>query len=233
VDARKQPATPERPKRPPAVPAGALLLQLLAFRHFLPGSNRPWRSNRFNTKFFIASCLYIGNSFPYISQKPAVFSTHRSQAHDQTLPKTKTPMFRRKNAEPNCCKGGRMFFPEELLYNEDHVWVEEEAGQATIGITEYLQDEMEQILSVEMPEIGSEIELGDTLATIELPQGVMEIYSPLSGEVLEINQDLVDSPEWLNSSPYEDGWIICVKMTETEELEDLMDADDYTEFVQG
>jgi glycine cleavage system H protein len=165
--------------------------------------------------------------------KTGSFSTHRPQAHDSTLRKTKTPMFRRKNAEPNCCKGGRMFFPEELLYNEDHVWIEEETGHATIGITEYLQDEMEQILSVEMPEIGTEIELGDTLATIELPQGVMEIYSPLSGEVLEINQDLVDSPEWLNSSPYEDGWIIRVKMTETEELEDLMDADDYTEFVQG
>lgn len=126
-----------------------------------------------------------------------------------------------------------MLFPEELLYNEDHVWVEEDGDQATIGITEYLEDTMDEILSVEMPEVGTELELGDTLATIELRKGVMEIYSPLSGEVVETNQDLADAPEWLNSSPYEDGWLIRMTIAEVEEIEDLMDADEYTEFVQG
>lgn len=126
-----------------------------------------------------------------------------------------------------------MLFPEELYYNEDHVWIEEDGGQATIGVTEYLQDELAEALSIELPEVGTELEMGDTLATIELRQGTLEIYSPLSGEVQEANQDLTDSPDWLSSSPYEDGWIVRLKLVEADELEDLMDADDYTEFVQG
>ncbi|APG43143.1 glycine cleavage system protein H [Syntrophotalea acetylenica] len=130
-------------------------------------------------------------------------------------------------------KGDPMLFPEELYYNEDHVWIEEDGGQATIGVTEYLQDELAEALSIELPEVGTELEMGDTLATIELRQGTLEIYSPLSGEVLEANQDLTDSPDWLSSSPYEDGWIVRLKLVEADELEDLMDADNYTEFVQG
>lgn len=126
-----------------------------------------------------------------------------------------------------------MLFPEELLYNEDHAWIEEDGEQATIGITEHLQDDVDGILSIEMPEIGSVLDLGDILATIELSQGTFEIYSPLSGEVIEINQDLLDSPDWLSSSPYEDGWLVRLQLSEPEELEDLMDADEYTEFVQG
>lgn len=126
-----------------------------------------------------------------------------------------------------------MLFPEELLYNEDHVWIEEDGDRATIGITEHLQNEMDGVLSIEMPETGSVLELGDILATIELSQGTFEIYSPLSGEVLEVNLDLVDSPDWLSSSPYEDGWIARLHLSEPEELEELMDADEYTEFVQG
>jgi glycine cleavage system H protein len=126
-----------------------------------------------------------------------------------------------------------MLFPEELLYNEDHVWIEEDGDQATIGITEYLQDDMAEVLSIELPEVGTELEMGDTLATIEMQKGTLEIYSPLSGEVVESNQDLVDSPDWLSSSPYEDGWLIRLKLVEIEELDDLMDSDDYTEFVQG
>lgn len=126
-----------------------------------------------------------------------------------------------------------MLFPEELLYNEDHAWIEEDDEQATIGITEHLQNDVDGALSIELPEVGSELELGDILATIELSQGTYEIYAPLSGEVLEINQDLLDSPEWLSSSPYEDGWLVRLQLAEPEELEDLMDADAYTEFVQG
>jgi glycine cleavage system H protein len=126
-----------------------------------------------------------------------------------------------------------MLFPEELLYNEDHVWIEADGDLATIGITEYLHGDMQEILSIEIPEVGTDLETGDTLVTIELRQGTVEIYVPLSGEVLEANQDLTDSPDWLSSSPYEDGWIIRLKLADVEELEDLMDADDYTEFVQG
>ena len=126
-----------------------------------------------------------------------------------------------------------MLFPDELFYNEDHVWIEEDGDLATIGITEYLHGDMEELLSIEIPEVGTDLEMGDTLATIELRQGMVEIYSPLSGEVVEANQDLIDSPDWISSSPYEDGWMIRLKLTEIEELDDLMDADDYTEFVQG
>lgn len=126
-----------------------------------------------------------------------------------------------------------MLFPEELLYNEDHLWIEEDGEQAAIGVTEHLQNTVDGILSIEMPEVGSTLELGDILATIEVSEGAFEIYAPLSGEVLEVNQDLVDSPEWLSSSPYEDGWIVHLQISEPEELEDLMDADAYTEFVEG
>jgi glycine cleavage system H protein len=133
----------------------------------------------------------------------------------------------------HCHKGGPMLFPDELFYNEDHVWIEAEEDLATIGITEYLHGDIEEILSIEIPEVGTDLEMGDTLATIELRQGMVEIYSPLSGEVMEANKDLVDSPGWISSSPYEDGWLIRLKLIEFEELDELMDADDYTEFVQG
>jgi glycine cleavage system H protein len=190
------------------------------------------RHRNFKKKSFSSvSCLYIANSFPYISQKTGLSIGGYSET--QATENNATPMSRQKHPGPKCCKGDHMLFPEELLYNEDHVWVEEDGDQATIGITEYLEDTMDEILSVEMPEVGTELELGDTLATIELRKGVMEIYSPLSGEVVETNQDLADAPEWLNSSPYEDGWLIRMTIAEVEEIEDLMDADEYTEFVQG
>jgi glycine cleavage system H protein len=126
-----------------------------------------------------------------------------------------------------------MDFPEEFLYNEDHAWIRVEGNQATIGITHHAQELLEEILSVELPETGTVLEAGDAMATIESLQGMLDIYASLSGEVLEVNDSLLDSPDWINTSPYEDGWMVRLELIVPEELADLMDAQGYEDFVLG
>ncbi len=126
-----------------------------------------------------------------------------------------------------------MEIPEELLYTEEHLWLLVEGDTATIGVSEYLQEDLEELTSIELPETGDLLELGSPMATAESATTLLDFYAPLTGEVLETNDALEDSPEWLHHSPYEDGWLLRMKIEVSAELEDLLESDDYQDFIDG
>ena len=120
-----------------------------------------------------------------------------------------------------------MEFPEELKYTEEHEWVMVEEDLAVIGITDFAQDSLGDVVFVELPEVGTEVEAGKAFGVVESVKAVSDIYAPLSGTVEEINEDLLDAPEIINTSPYEDGWMIKIRMRDASDVDDLMDADAY------
>lgn len=124
-----------------------------------------------------------------------------------------------------------MDFPEELKYTEEHEWIAIEADIATIGISDFAQSQLGDVVFVELPEVGDELEAGKPFGVVESVKAVSDVYSPLSGEVMEINEDLPDAPELLNTSPYEDGWMIKIRLSNPQELDDLLDAAAYQELV--
>jgi glycine cleavage system H protein len=125
-----------------------------------------------------------------------------------------------------------MEFPDELKYTEEHEWVLLEDGVVTVGISDFAQDALGDVVFVELPEVGTVLEVGKPFGVVESVKAVSDVYAPVSGEVIEINEELQDTPELINTSPYEDGWMIKVKLADNTELDDLMDADDYQEFVE-
>ncbi len=125
-----------------------------------------------------------------------------------------------------------MEFPEELKYTEEHEWILVEEEIVTIGITDYAQDSLGDIVFVELPEVGATLEAGKPFGVVESVKAVSDIYAPVSGEVVEINEELVGAPEVINTSPYEDGWMIKIKLSDTSQLSDLLDADEYQEFIE-
>lgn len=125
-----------------------------------------------------------------------------------------------------------MDFPEELKYTEEHEWVLVEEDVATIGITDFAQEQLGDVVFVELPEVGDELEMGKTFGVVESVKAVSDIYAPVTGEVVEVNEELPDEPEILNSSPYDDGWMIKIKLTDPGELDELMDASSYQEFIE-
>lgn len=121
--------------------------------------------------------------------------------------------------------------PDNLKYSKEHEWVKVEGDTAIIGITDYAQGELGDVVYVELPEVGAEVSAGETFGTIEAVKAVSELYSPISGEVLEINSGLEDEPAAVNQSPYDDGWMIKVKMSDSKELDDLLDAAGYKDMI--
>jgi glycine cleavage system H protein len=124
-----------------------------------------------------------------------------------------------------------MEFPEGLKYSKEHEWVLVEGDTATIGITEYAQQELGDIVFVELPEVGEKIVKDDPFGAVESVKAVSDVYAPVSGTVLEINDVLPDNPETINDDPYGDGWMIRVDLTDKDDLKDLMDEDEYAEYV--
>jgi len=124
-----------------------------------------------------------------------------------------------------------MEFPEGLKYSKEHEWVLVEGNSATIGITEYAQEELGDIVYVELPEVGEKIVKDDPFAAVESVKAVSDVYAPVSGTVLEINDVLPDNPEIINDDPYGDGWMVRVELTDKDDLKDLMDAEEYAEYV--
>ncbi|WP_040929409.1 glycine cleavage system protein GcvH [Nosocomiicoccus massiliensis] len=122
-----------------------------------------------------------------------------------------------------------MATPNNLKYSEDHEWVKVDGDTVTIGITEFAQSELGDIVFVELPEEGDEIAKGDDFGSVESVKTVSELYAPVSGEVLEVNEELEDSPELVNESPYEEAWMLKVKLADASELDELMDAAAYDE----
>jgi glycine cleavage system H protein len=120
-----------------------------------------------------------------------------------------------------------MEFPEEFKYTEEHEWVMVEKDLAVIGITDFAQDALGDVVFVELPEVGTVLEAGKAFGVVESVKAVSDIYAPISGTVEEINDDLVDAPEILNTSPYEDGWMIKIRMTDATDADALMDVAAY------
>jgi glycine cleavage system H protein len=125
-----------------------------------------------------------------------------------------------------------MDFPDELKYTEEHEWLLVEDELVTVGITDFAQDSLGDIVFVELPEVGTMLVAGKPFGVVESVKAVSDVYAPISGEVIEVNEELPDSPETLNTSPYEDGWMIKIKPSDLSQLEDLLDADDYADFVE-
>jgi glycine cleavage system H protein len=122
-------------------------------------------------------------------------------------------------------------FPDDLLYNREHAWVRVEGETATIGITDYAQEKLGEILAIELPEVDSYVERDEPFGTIESAKGVFELISPVSGEVLNVNEDILDDIGIINSDPHDTGWMITLEMSDSEELDDLLDSREYHDFV--
>lgn len=124
-----------------------------------------------------------------------------------------------------------MSVPNNLLYTEDHEWILVDGDEATIGITDYAQGELGDIVMVEAMPVGTRFEKGDSLGSIEAVKATADVYAPLSGEILEVNAGLEDDPQLINHDPFEGGWIVRVRISNKAELDDLMSPDDYDEQV--
>ena len=116
---------------------------------------------------------------------------------------------------------------EGLKYTETHEWLKIKGNTAVIGITDHAQNELTDIVYVELPEIGKEIKKGEELCVVESVKSVSEIYSPVSGRVVTVNKKLEDSPEIINESPYDDGWLVELEIKDKSEIDDLLDAESY------
>jgi glycine cleavage system H protein len=118
--------------------------------------------------------------------------------------------------------------PENLLYTDDHEWILKESEQFfSVGITDYAQDSLGDVTFVEVPEVGTEFSKGDVFGVVESVKAASDLFMPVSGEIVEVNEDLNDSPELINEAPYEGGWIIKVKISDTDQSH-LLSPDDYS-----
>lgn len=126
-----------------------------------------------------------------------------------------------------------MHIPAELRYSSDHEWVRVDGTTVTIGITEYAQDALGDVVFVEMPDSGLTVAAGESFSEVESTKSVSDIYAPISGSVVEVNPALESKPELLNSDPYGEGWICRIEVANASELEGLMDADAYRALTEG
>lgn len=122
-----------------------------------------------------------------------------------------------------------MKIPEGLRYSEEHEWVKTEENQVRIGITDFAQDELGDVVFVELPEEGDKLEVDEPFGSVESVKTVSELYAPISGKVIEVNEDLNDSPEFVNDSPYDKAWMVVVEPSDMSELDNLMSARAYEE----
>ena len=124
-----------------------------------------------------------------------------------------------------------MAVPSEFKYSKEHEWVKVEGNTATIGITEYAQGELGDIVFVELPDVDDEINEGDTFGSVESVKTVSELYAPVSGKIVETNDELEDSPEFVNESPYEKAWMVKVELSDESQLDELLSAEHYSEMI--
>ena len=120
--------------------------------------------------------------------------------------------------------------PSELRYTQSHEWIrQEDDGSVTIGIADHAQGLLGDLVFVELPEVGSDMSAGEACCVVESVKAASDVYMPISGEILSVNEALVDAPEMINDSPFDDGWLMKVKPSAEQEIENLMDADAYQE----
>jgi glycine cleavage system H protein len=126
-----------------------------------------------------------------------------------------------------------MQIPDDLRYSTDHEWVRVEDGRARIGITDYAQDALGDVVFVDLPEVGAAATAGASISEVESTKSVSDIYAPVTGTIVEVNADLSDAPERLNEDPYGEGWICTIELADAAELDGLLDAAAYRALVEG
>ncbi len=127
-----------------------------------------------------------------------------------------------------------MNVPGDLRYSKDHEWVRSAAdNRVVVGITDYAQDALGDVVFVDLPDVGSTVTVGDSIGEIESTKSVSDVYSPLTGTVVEVNGELLDAPERVNTDPYGDGWMFTLEVAGADALDALMDAAAYTELTEG
>ena len=124
-----------------------------------------------------------------------------------------------------------MSHPSDRKYSNEHEWVIADGNVATIGISEFAQDQLGEVVYIELPSVGDTLNAGDTFGEIESVKSVSELYAPVTGEVVEVNDSLSDTPETVNQDPHGEGWMIKVRVDDAGELDNLMSADEYDEFI--
>ena len=124
-------------------------------------------------------------------------------------------------------------YPENFYYSQDHEWLKVEGEEAVLGITDFAQKQLGDIIYVDLPAVGKTVEAHQTLATVESVKSVSDVYSPVAGEVIEVNQQLIQTPELINRDPHGQGWILKLRLKNKSELNSLMKAADYEKFLEG
>ena len=123
--------------------------------------------------------------------------------------------------------------PADLFYTKEHEWVRQEDGGLRVGITDYAQEELHEIVMVELPAAGTTVKADEVFGTVDSVKATSELFSPVSGEVVEMNEKLEEAPELVNNDPYGDGWMIVIKPADSNEIKSLMKADAYKSFIEG
>lgn len=124
-----------------------------------------------------------------------------------------------------------MNVPDDLAYSSDHEWIRADGGRAKVGITDYAQDALGDVVYVQLPEVGTSVSAGEAIAEVESTKSVSDIFAPVSGTIVEVNGDLADAPERLNDDPYGEGWMFVIETAE--ERTGLLDADAYRSLIEG
>lgn len=126
-----------------------------------------------------------------------------------------------------------MQIPEDLRYSTDHEWIRVDGNKVRIGITDYAQDALGDVVFVDLPEVGSSADAGASISEVESTKSVSDIYAPVSGTIAEVNADLADAPERLNEDPYGEGWICSIELSDPSQIDGLLDAAGYRALVEG
>jgi len=124
-----------------------------------------------------------------------------------------------------------MEIPKDLRYSHEHEWVSVDDGVAIVGITDYAQDQLGDVVYIELPALGAKVVKDEAFGVVESVKAVSDVYAPLSGTVVEVNTDLPESPETVNEDPYGDAWMVKVEMSDPSEVDDLMDAEQYAAYI--
>ncbi len=122
--------------------------------------------------------------------------------------------------------------PKDIHYHRDHTWVRGDGKKVTIGLTDYAQQQLGDIFSIELPEIDTDVDADSELCEIEADKAVVPVVSPVSGVIVEVNEDIDRSPEIINEDPYGNGWLVVIKLSDTSELDDLMSKEEYERFLK-
>lgn len=125
-----------------------------------------------------------------------------------------------------------MNIPEDVKYTESHEWVRQDGEEVVVGVSDYAQHELTDIVFVELPEIGSEVEAGDAICVVESTKVASDVYAPVSGRITAVNEEIVDNPQWVNESPYEDGWLFRIAASDLSPLDGFKTAEEYRPLVE-